>query len=83
MKFNIETQYNIDDIVYATDHYHEWYAVKNPYIISDITININNNGIRVMYCVEQNGRMDRLPAEWLFDTYEECTKWCKERNESL
>ena len=83
MKLNIETQFDIGDIVYAAEHYYDLYAVKEPYIISDIIVNINNGGIRIMYCVEQNGLTDRFPAEWLFNTYEECTKWCKEQNKSL
>jgi hypothetical protein len=83
MTFNIETRFNIGDTVYAADHYYDFYAVKDPYIINDIIVNISNRGIRVMYCAEQNGRTTRFPAEWLFDTYEECTKWCKEHNESL
>lgn len=83
MTFNIETRFNIGDIVYAADHYYDFYAVKEPYIINDIIVNISNNGIRTMYCAEQNGRTTRFPAEWLFDTYAECTKWCKAKNESL
>lgn len=83
MTFNIETMFNIGDNVYAADHYYDYCAVKEPYIISDIIVNINSRGTRVMYCVEQNGRTDRFPEEWLFNTYEECTKWCNERNESL
>lgn len=83
MTFNLETQFNIGDIAYAADHYDEFYADKEPYIISDIVININNRGVRIMYCTEQNGRTTRFPEEWLFTTYEECTKWCKEKNESL
>jgi hypothetical protein len=83
MTFNIETKFNIGDRVYVVDHYDYFYAANEPYIISDIVVNINNRGIRTMYCVEQNNRTTRFPAEWLFDTYEECTKWCKEHNESL
>jgi hypothetical protein len=83
MTYNIETEHNIGDIVYSAYLYYELYAIQEPYVINDIVININNRGIRVMYCIEQNGRTEKVPEDWIFDTYEECTKWCKERNKSL
>lgn len=80
MKFTIDTKFNIGDTVYAADHYNEFYAHHDPYIISDIIININNRDIRTMYCVEQGDRADRFPENWLFASYEECTKWCADNN---
>ena len=83
MKFSLETQFDIGDAVYTADHYHDYYANSTPHVITDIIININNRGIRTMYCVEQGGLADRFPGEWVFSTYEECTKWCDEQNKKI
>ena len=80
MKFTIETRFNIGDVVYAVDHYYDYYASHTPYIITDIIININNRNIHTMYCVEQGEHTDKFPEEWIFNTYEECNKWCREHN---
>jgi hypothetical protein len=80
MKINLETQFNIGDIVYAADHYYDFYATSKPYVISDIIINIDHRDVRTMYCVEQGDITDRFPEDWLFATYEECKRWCDKQN---
>ena len=80
MKIMLDTQFNIGDIVFAADHYYDYYASHTPYIITDIIVNINGKDIRIMYCVEQGEHIDRFPEEWLFNTYQECAKWCEEHN---
>ena len=84
MKITLDTRFNIGDTIYAADHYHDgFYTSRQPYIITDIIININNRDIRTMYCTEQEGHTERFPESWVFDTYEECIKWCEEQNEDL
>ena len=80
MKIILDTRFDIGDVVYAVDHYYDYYASRTPYIISDIIININNKDIRTMFCVEREGVMDRFPEDWLFTSYEESQKWCEEHN---
>jgi hypothetical protein len=80
MKLTIDTKFDIGDIVYAADHYYDYCADHTPYIVSDIIINISNRGVHTMYCVEYEDRANRFPEDWLFATYEECTKWCDEQN---
>lgn len=83
MKITINTKFDIGDVVYAADHYYDYYTSHTPYVVSDIIINVNDRDVRTMYCVEQNGIANRFPEDWLFATYEECTKWCDENNENF
>lgn len=80
MKFNINTQFDIGDTVYAADHYHNYYASHTPYVITDIIVNIDNRDVRISYCVECGEHADRFPEEWCFATYEECARWCDDHN---
>ena len=83
MTIAIETKFNVGDAVYVADHYFDYYPVQTPYVINDILINISNRGTRIMYCVEHDDTTDRFPEDWLFSTYEECTKWCDEQNKKF
>ena len=80
MKVSVDTKFNIGDVVYAVDHYYDYYASHMTYVITDIIVNISNQDIRIMYCVERGEHSDRFPEAWLFKTYEECEQWCKEHN---
>lgn len=80
MKLHVNTRFDLGDVVYAADHYYDYYASRKPYVINDIVVNINNRDVRVMYGVERNDVADRFPEEWLFNTYEECKRWCEEQN---
>ena len=81
MKITLDTKFNIGDVVYALEHYYNFYAIPTPYIISDIIVNVSNKDVRTMYCVEQGGFTDHFPEDWLFTSHEECQKWCKEHNQ--
>jgi hypothetical protein len=80
MKKTVETKFDVGDIVYVADHYYDFYAQKKPYIIKDIVINITSSNTHIKYEVEQDSVIDRVPEEWIFETYTECTKWCEEHN---
>lgn len=80
MKFTIGTKFNIGDVVYAADHYYDYYASHMPYVITNIIVNLGDRNIRIMYYVERGEHLDRFPEEWLFKTYEECEQWCREHN---
>lgn len=80
MRVTVETKFNVGDIVYVADHYYDFYANHKPYIVSDVLIDINSKRTRIAYDVEQDGFIYRVPEEWTFSTYEECTKWCDEHN---
>ena len=83
MDINIQTKYNIGDMVYVANHFYDYYPQKNPYVITDISIKINTQQIVTRYFIEQDGCIDSVPEEWIFATYAECTKWCEEQNKSL
>lgn len=80
MKLNLKTKFDIGDIVYAADHYYDFYATSKPYIISNILIYANGQDVRIMYWAEQDGIADRFPEDWLFATYDECKQWCEKQN---
>ena len=80
MNVTIKTKYDIGDIIYAVDHYYDYYASHTQYVITDIIVKIDSRDIRIMYCVECGERVDRFPEAWCFATYEECARWCEEHN---
>ena len=77
MRFTIETKFNVGDTVYIADHYYDFYASKTPHIITDISIKVSTLGAGARYEIDG---VDWLPRNWVFKTYEECVKWCEERN---
>ena len=79
-KFIIKTKFKVGDTVYVADLYHDYYARHMPCVITNIIINITNNNMLIVYCVECGEYMNRLPESWLFSTYEECEKWCEDHN---
>ena len=76
---NIPVKYNIGDTVYYADHYYE-YIPAGPFIITGIDIKVNKEGTRVIYAVEREDDCDIVSERLCFDTYAECTKWCKEHS---
>lgn len=80
MKYTIETRFDVGDTVYIADLYYDYYASHTPYVVTGITANVRHNDISVAYYVESEGHTDHLPEAFLFNTYEECAKWCKEHN---
>lgn len=83
MRFDIETKFDIGEIVYIADFYGEFVAYKVPVLIRDFDIRICNNKVFVTYLVTQDGITERVPEDSVFYTYEECTKWCEAQNKSL
>lgn len=80
MKITAETKFNVGDTVYIADHYYDFYANHKPYIVSDVLIDINSKRMHISYDVDQDDFTYSVPEEWVFATYEECTKWCDEHN---
>ena len=80
MQMTIESKFNIGDIVYVADLYHDFYANRKPYVVKDVLVDINSRRIHIQYEVEQDGLVCYSPEDWTFATYEECVQWCKERN---
>ena len=80
MKITIETKFNVGDTVYIADHYYDFYANHEPYIIKDILIDVRNCRRHIVYEVEQGDYIYCVPEDWTFTTYKECAKWCEEHN---
>lgn len=81
MDLNISTKYNIGDTVYIPDFYHSYWANPTPYIITDIFIQVaRNHNITIRYRVMQAELTDLVFENFIFATYEECTKWCEKQN---
>lgn len=80
MKLSIETKFNIGDTVYIAERFEDWFAYKKPHIISDISISASSKAVHILYEVQQDGFTDSVPEDLVFSTYEECAKWCNERN---
>ena len=83
MKFSGETKFDIGSTVHIADFYDEFIPYKQQMIVRDVDIRIFHDKTFITYFVEYDGVTERVPEEWLFNTYEECTKWCKEQNGSL
>lgn len=80
MNINITTKFNIDDRVYTTECYEDYFPNKNALTIKGISIDMDNDKQQVRYYVSEYGRIHSVPEHKLFPSYEECTKWCDEHN---
>lgn len=80
MKIKLTTKFNVGDAVYITEHYNEFYASKDPWTITDIFIQINKYKTNILYWIKKGNCTDKIQEDWLFATYEECTKWCEDHN---
>ena len=80
MDININTKFNVGDTVYIADHYYDFYPINEPGTIKNILIDGDINKIRIDYEIEQDIFVVRVPEEWTFDSYAQCTKWCEEHN---
>lgn len=85
MKLDIVTKYNIGDTVWFADYvYDTFYPCEYPGIISEIEVEITTTQQIISYwmAVDFNGNkeFEKYTEVDCFTTYEECTKWCNERN---
>ena len=80
MQLTISTRFNVGDIVYVADDYYDFYPEKTPYVVVDILIRADNKRTHIVYEIEQDELLRRVSEDWVFSTYEECTKWCDEHN---
>lgn len=76
----INTKFNIGDPVYVARIYDEPYACKDQRVITDILINGNPRHVNIQYEVLCNGRYDIVSEGFVFETYEDCVKWCEKYN---
>ena len=85
MNVSINTKYNIGDEVWFADYvYDTFYPCKYSGKITEIDIEVANEQICVLYWVSVECDGYRIYEEYsedvCFGTYEECTKWCENRN---
>ena len=83
MQIILNPKYNIGDTVYTCGHYHELYPISQPYTVVNILVNGDIHRARLTYMIERDGLTDKVPEDWLFKSYAECTKWCEKQNKSL
>lgn len=80
MNISIQTEFNIGDRVWIPDIcYDQWViANKTGYIVCAIKINIDSNGQKISYIV--NERNQECSSNFCFRSYEECCLWCEKEN---
>lgn len=82
MDFNISTKYNIGDKVYIAE-LNGTYVPSNELTVMTIEVEISDNKTKVVYYLNNgDDYKGYYIEEVLFATYEDCTKWCEERNEN-
>jgi hypothetical protein len=85
MEHNIKTKYNVNDRVYVIDYYYDYcYSYYDKYIVKEIQIVIRDQTTRVSYVVYNEGNTDHIRyvgEAQLFDSYEDCIKYCEKQNE--
>ena len=81
MEINLNTKFDIGDMVYIAERYYDYYASKNPCTVIGISINISNNNTKIMYNLSQNDLTYLMPEDLVFTNHKECAEWCKERNQ--
>ena len=80
MKIKVETKFNVGDLVYIPELYHhEWFALKRPFEIYKIIINTYGNTVYIYYEL-LDGTLIEYKEDFIFTSYEECEKWCREQN---
>ena len=79
MNINISTKYNVGDTVYLPEYY-DSYIPLGPFIITDIDVKIDKDGLNIFYIAVHGEISERVIEQRCFDSYGECTKWCKEHN---
>ena len=80
MTISLNTMFNIGDPVYLAETYECYWANKEPYIVTDIMIKVNEHRQSVTYRVSQNDFTDTVSEHLLFQSYEDCAKWCKKHS---
>ena len=82
MDFNISTKYDIGNKVYIAELYDK-YVSSNGLTVTTIEIEISANKTKVVYYLNDGDNYKGYyTEEVLFETYEDCTKWCEEHNEN-
>jgi hypothetical protein len=84
MRIEVDTRFNIGDMVYVPEPHICWMPIPEP---SQVT------GIKIKYRLENGGKMNQIVlyelsnefhpvnADLCFATFEECNQWCAEQNE--
>lgn len=80
MTITIETKFDIGDEVYIADHHYDFFALKQPYAITDVSVQSSRYGTNIIYRVKREDIEHSIPESWAFATYEECLKWCNTHN---
>ena len=80
MNISLNTKFNIGDAVYFAETYEDYWANKEPYIVTDIMVKVNKYGQSIVYRISQNCFTDTVSEHMLFQKYEDCAKWCKEHS---
>lgn len=80
MKVTTETKFDIGSKVYNAELYHEYYAEKDPYTVVGVSIHISDHAMKTTYRIERGGIIRFTSENFIFSTYDECTKWCEEHN---
>lgn len=81
----VDAKYNIGDKVWFTDYFYDtFYPCKYPGKINEIEIEITETQQIIYYWVEidyhGHNEFEKYSEQACFGSYEECTKWCEERN---
>lgn len=79
MDINIKTKYNIGDTVYIPEFYEEFLPSK-PFKVTGVLINISTDITSIQYQLQSSVYEETVAEPQVFSTYEECTKWCDNRN---
>ena len=80
MNVAINTKFDVGDVVYVAEHYYEFYAPHKTSVVSEVLVDVNSRRTSIRYEFKQDGYTYRAPEGWVFKTYEECEKWCRELN---
>jgi hypothetical protein len=84
MKIEVDTKFNIGDIVYVPEPHMIWLGTGEPSKVIGVRVecSFDNNGIlntKILY--ELSNGLFYCNETICFSTSEECQRWCRERNE--
>lgn len=81
MNINIETKFNIGDIVYLAESYEE-FSPSKPLTVVCIFVKVTQDNIFIEYGLCGEGYYERIIEDMIFATYEECSKRCRIYNKN-
>ena len=83
MRIEVDTKFNIGDMVYTVEPNVCWIPIPTPSRVTGVSVNYNlmdDNSIECIVCYTLSDELFEVNGDMCFTTFEECKQWCTEEN---